>query len=139
MKLNVDKRKKCSKLMDKDVFGFPSMTGIYVGPVNVYQEYGYEGRLMRYDRERKEHDVILRNLPITMVTAVIPSSSSPSNLSRALYLFSNGGCNYRGSNRKQFHPGVHVGRFSSLVRIYKDVFLLCDEDNKWGFMRIVVP
>lgn len=72
------------------------------------------------------------------ISAIFVSSSNPKDLSRAVIMYSD--YLVKGEVKIEFTEPVKLQRCNSIVRIYRDIFLLYDLNvKKWVLSRITIP
>ena len=115
-----------------------SSTGIDMGENDFI--YKVDGCILAHTTYNKSK-VISRNTYIGLVC--IPSQSSPTNPSKALYISqdSDGSICYTYlGNIVELALPFEYEPFISIIRVYKDVFLVYDKfKRKWKYLRILVP
>ena len=126
--------------IEKRVCCMGSLTGIDVGVKCVFdEEYGELFTYSLGDDGEVKHVLDVYNE--SSLVAFIPSLSHPLDLEKwGLKIYSEGPC-YINKDIVFNMTGVEKGyNFSSIVRVYKDIFLLHDDGHlRWVLVKILVP
>ena len=133
---NVDTRENKKIEIGQKVIGFSSLMGIDCGVKAVFQDYNDTFTHM-LDRD---NDVIpLHKIREKWcITSIFASSTCPRDLSKGVlryydYLI-------KGGNKVEPRKPMCFEDYQSMVRVYKDVFLLYDiNTRKWVLSRIIIP
>ena len=138
-KYNIDTGQNKRVLDGKKVWPFGSVTGINTNTKTIFREYGNGNHVFGLKKDGKLSE-ILSNDPIYCLTFILPSSSDPTDLRKALKIYSNGRAYIKENECVSLDIPIKFEGGLSIVRIYRDIFLMFDDNSEsWVLTRIVVP
>ena len=129
---NVDTRE--NREIGKKVGTCASLTGVDCGVRVVFMDY-YDNITYSLNTDNSVDGLERQS---SLLTTVLPSGSNPANIRRAALRY----CNYlmyRG-RKVEFKIPFRFESFHSVIRIYRDIFLLYDcNTSSWVLTRIIIP
>ena len=132
---NVDTRENKRIEIEQKVLYFSSLMGINCGVKAVFKDVDNRFTyILGWDNKV----TLLHEVKEGSLTSLFASSTDPSDLSRGVLKYSN--YLIKGGNRIDPREPIHFEPCQSIIRIYRDIFLLLDDNiKKWVLSRIITP
>ena len=132
---NVNTRENKKIEMERKVLFFSSLMGINSGVKAVFQDVDNH---FTYSLDWDNRIIPLHEAREFDFTSLFVSSINPKDLSKCVLKYSN--YLIKGGKRIEPRKPIYFEDFYSVMRIYRDVFLLLDRNtNNWVLSRILIP